>query len=88
MIEEIEGCSKYDAICIAGDIAGGKELYQINDGDGFEQEIERKERLSSNDLNLLDCFNLKKELISQNKSLHMIRQKNFNKQKDPALQSI
>lgn len=88
MIEEIEGCSKYDAICIAGDIAGGKELYQINDGDGFEQEIERKERLSSNDLKFIGLLQFKKELIFQNKSLHMIRQKNFNKQKDPALQSI
>ena len=60
MIEEIEGCSKYDAICIAGDIAGGKELYQINDGDGFEQEIERKERLSSNDLKFIGLLQFKK----------------------------
>ena len=60
MIEEIEGCSKYDAICIAGDIAGGKELYQINDGDGSEQEIERKERLSSNDLKFIGLLQFKK----------------------------
>lgn len=59
MIEEIEGCSKYDAIGIAGDIAGGRELYQTNDG--CSHETVKKERLCSNDLKFIGLLQFKKK---------------------------
>lgn len=59
MIEEIDGCSTYEAIGIAGDIAGGREIYQINQGVTDPGEIQKKERLSSSDLKFIGLLQFK-----------------------------
>lgn len=60
MIEEIEGCSKYEAIGIAGDIAGGRELYQISGEDIDSMDIQKKERLGSEDLKFIGLLKFKR----------------------------